>query len=75
MAESLQQEPRDRPVIEVTPAMIEAGLYAFCEFDPDGSGPSSAETVALIFSAMSSKANLSACVSASIASVSSVPSS
>ena len=25
MTDSLQQEPRDRPVIEVTPAMIEAG--------------------------------------------------
>ena len=43
----LQADGRDRPVI--TPAMIEAGLYAFCEFDPDGSGPSSAETVASIF--------------------------
>ena len=29
MAESLQQEPRDRPVIEITPAMVEAGVRAY----------------------------------------------
>ena len=27
--ESLHTEPRDRPVIEVTPAMIEAGVNAY----------------------------------------------
>lgn len=34
---SLHTEPRDRPVIELTPAMIEAGVWAL--LDSRGSSP------------------------------------
>ncbi len=44
---------RDRP-IEITPAMIEAGVLELCEFDPEG-GYSLSELAVATFKAMAAK--------------------